>query len=151
VWYQNREFTGSDSLHRTVTVMWNTRTSHAECIPPIQSSGCMAAWNPSKLSCHSSQVKCFFCIFFRFLLLLVSKITWPIWYKWIIYKKITNKILIFGIKKIILILILPSCSVILPNPLRNIIICSIPLKFCLAVKIYKKKIFTNFIKVNKLI
>jgi hypothetical protein len=63
----------------------------------------------------------------------------------------TNKILIFGItKKIILILMLPSCKVILPNSPRNIIICSIPLKFNLAVKIYKKKIFNNFNKVNEL-
>jgi hypothetical protein len=37
-------------------------------------------------------------------------------------------------RKIILISMLPSCSVILPNPLRNIIICLIPLKFSLAVK-----------------
>ena len=43
-------------------------------------------------------------------------------------------------KKIILILILPSCSVILPNPFHNIIISSLPFKFSLAVKIYKKKI-----------
>ena len=45
---------------------------------------------------------------------------------------------------------LPSCKVILPNSPRNIIICSIPLKFNLAVKIYKKKNFNNFIKVNEL-
>jgi len=51
-----------------------------------------------------------------------------------------NKILIFGIKKIILNLILSNCSVILPNPPCNIIIISLPLKFFLEVKIYKRKI-----------
>ena len=61
----------------------------------------------------------------------------------------TNEILIFG-KTIILILMLPSCNVILSNPPRSIIISSITFKFSLAVKIYKKKI-SNFNKVNKLI
>ena len=45
---------------------------------------------------------------------------------------------------------LPSCSVILPNPHHNIIICSITLKFSLAVKTYKKRNFNNFNKVNEL-
>jgi hypothetical protein len=45
---------------------------------------------------------------------------------------------------------LPSYNVILSNTPHNIIICFIPLKFCLAVKIYKKKNFSNFNKVNKL-
>jgi hypothetical protein len=45
---------------------------------------------------------------------------------------------------------LPSCSVILSNPPNNIIISFIPLKFFLAVKIYKKKNFSNFNKVNEL-
>jgi hypothetical protein len=62
----------------------------------------------------------------------------------------TNKLLIFGIKQIILISMLPSCNVILQNPPHNIIICSIPLKFCLTVKNYKKKDFSNFNKVNEL-
>ena len=59
-----------------------------------------------------------------------------------------NEILIFKIQKKIIVLfsMSPSCSVILTNPLYNIIICSIPLKFSLAVKIYKK----NFNKVNEL-
>ena len=61
----------------------------------------------------------------------------------------TNEILIFE-KKNIMISMLPSCSVILPNLDRNIIICSIPLRFSIAVKIYKNKIFNNFNKVNKL-
>ena len=52
----------------------------------------------------------------------------------------TNEILIFKIQKkfIILFSMSPSCSVILTNPLYNIIICSIPLKFSLVVNIYKK-------------
>ena len=51
----------------------------------------------------------------------------------------TNEILIFKIKKIIVLFSMsPSCSVILSNPPHNIIICSIPLKFSLALKIYKK-------------
>ena len=62
----------------------------------------------------------------------------------------TNKILIFGIKKFILISMLPSYNVILSNTPHNIIICFIPIKFCLAVKIYKKKNFSNFNKINKL-
>ena len=51
----------------------------------------------------------------------------------------TNDILIFKIKKNIIILfsMLSNCSVILPNPPRNIIIISISLKFRLALKIYK--------------
>jgi len=53
-------------------------------------------------------------------------------------------------RKIILISMLPSCSVILPNPPHNIIICFIPLKFSLAIKIYTKKNFSNFNKVNEL-
>ena len=61
-----------------------------------------------------------------------------------------NKFLIFGIKKIIMISMLPSCNVILSNPYRNIIICFIPLKFCLVVKNYKKENFSNINKVNKL-
>jgi hypothetical protein len=51
-----------------------------------------------------------------------------------------NRILIFGIKTIILIFILPSCNVILPNFPHNIIINSLSLKISIAVKIYKKKI-----------
>jgi hypothetical protein len=51
-----------------------------------------------------------------------------------------NRILIFGIKTIILIFILPSCNVILSNFPHNIIINSLSLKISIAVKIYKKKI-----------
>ena len=47
----------------------------------------------------------------------------------------TNEILIFKIKKhIVLFSMLPSCNVILSNSPRNIIICSILLKFSLALK-----------------
>ena len=45
---------------------------------------------------------------------------------------------------------LPSCNVILQSSPHNIIICSIPLKFFLTVKNYKKKNFSNFNKVNEL-
>ena len=52
----------------------------------------------------------------------------------------TNEILICEIKKkVVLFFMLPSYNIILSNPPRYIIICSIPLKFSLAVKIYKKK------------
>jgi len=63
----------------------------------------------------------------------------PIWYKHIICELVTNEILIFKIQKIIIVLfsMLPSCSVILPNPPRNIIIYSIPFKFSLTVKFIK--------------
>ena len=44
---------------------------------------------------------------------------------------------------------LSSYNVILLNTSRNITICFIPLKFFLPVKIYKKKNFSNFNKVNK--
>ena len=52
---------------------------------------------------------------------------------------VINEILIFKIQKKIIVLfsMLPSCSVILPNPPRNIIIYSILLKFSLAVKFIK--------------
>jgi hypothetical protein len=62
----------------------------------------------------------------------------------------TNIILIFGIKKIILISMLPNCSVILLNPPHNIITSSIPFKIFLEVKIYKNKNFNNFNKVKEL-
>jgi len=45
---------------------------------------------------------------------------------------------------------LPDCNVILPNHPHNIIICSILLKYSIAVKFYKKKNFSNFNKVYKL-
>ena len=45
---------------------------------------------------------------------------------------------------------LSSFSMIRPNPPRNIIISSIPLKFSLVVKLYIKKKFSNFNKVNEL-
>ena len=51
-----------------------------------------------------------------------------------------NKILLFEIKKIILNSILLICSVILPNPPRNITIISLSFKLSLEVKIYKRKI-----------
>jgi hypothetical protein len=50
-----------------------------------------------------------------------------------------NKILIFGIKEIILNSILPNCNMILSNPPHNIIINSLPFKFFFEVKIYKRK------------
>jgi hypothetical protein len=70
---------------------------------------------------------------------LKPKITQLTWYKRILYEIMTNDILIFKIKKNIIILfsMLSNCSVILPNPPRNIIIISISLKFRLALKIYK--------------
>jgi len=80
----------------------------------------------------------FFEYIFSFFLRLISKIMQPIWYKLIINLKMKNKILIFGIKKIILNSILPNCNIIVPNSPRNIIISSLPFKFSLEVKIYKK-------------
>jgi len=100
-------------------------------------------------SFQSSRVLSFIYIF-RYFLCLIQKSIQLIWYKWIIYKEMINKFLIFGIKKIIMISMLPSCNMILPNPHRNIIICFIPLKFCLVVKNYKKENFSNINKVNKL-
>jgi len=52
--------------------------------------------------------------------------------KWII--KLNKRI-----KKIIFISILPSCSVILPNPPCNRVANSIPFKIFLAIKIYTRK------------
>jgi len=57
-----------------------------------------------------------------------------------------NKILISGIKKIILNSILPNCIVILSNPPHNIIIGSLPFRFSPEVKIYKRKI--SIISIN---
>ena len=54
-----REFVSSGSLHQTVSVVWNTRTSCADYIPHIYSLECMAAWNPSKPQRHSSLVERF--------------------------------------------------------------------------------------------
>jgi hypothetical protein len=59
-----------------------------------------------------------------------------------------NKILIFGIKKI-LNSILPNYIVVLSNPPRNIIISSLPFKFSFEVKIYKRKL-SNSNKLTKL-
>ena len=83
--------------------------------------------------------KAFSLAFFLFVLRFIQKLTQPTWYKCFLYELMANEILIFKIKKIIaLFFMLPSCSVILSNPPRNIIICSIPLKFSLALKILKK-------------
>jgi hypothetical protein len=49
-----------------------------------------------------------------------------------------NKILKFKQKKIILISILPSCAVILPNPHGNNVVNPIPVKFSLTHQIYKR-------------
>jgi len=99
-------------------------------------------WRPKILpNCHVIQTwyNVFSSIFFRFVLRLKPKITQLTWYKRILYEIMTNDILIFKIKKNIIILfsMLSNCSVILPNPPRNIIIISISLKFRLALKIYK--------------
>jgi hypothetical protein len=58
----------------------------------------------------------------------------------------TNKILIFEIKKIILDWMFHNWSVILSNLPRKIIISSLPFKFFLEVKIYKRKI--SIISIN---
>jgi len=108
--------------------LWNVRMSEMYgCLKSFQT----ATFFQPKSSLYFVYFLAFFCASYQKLRNLYGTNELSV-SKWII--KLNKRI-----KKIIFISILPSCSVILPNPPCNRVANSIPFKNFLAIKIYTRK------------
>ena len=139
-WSPNHKFVGSGCWHRTVSIVWTAQTSHAQYIEVIHPPGCMAVWNSSKLSRHSSlgdhYLSCTYLPFFVFHF--KNHTTY-------FHSENFDFITIFFKKNIVLFSMLPSCLVIFPHSPRNIVMSIVPFEFVMFYLQQKNNLFTIII------